>query len=182
MKECTLALERGWYSLIAVFLFLGVWNRHIKAWIKGIEVLCVKLFLNGAESFTKSLEMHDFTCPEEFNGICDFRYIPDNAQNVVIRAPGFLFRSKVFVKVGDRIPLALEFAGVKGDASCRLRPDSNCVVNIIRTETGIFNFFHRKVSGKLMDNGRDHFQVCQLFRSNIVQHCRCHTVRHGKSL
>lgn len=147
---------------MAVFLLLGMRNRHIKAWVKGIEVLCIKLFLNGAESFTESLEMHNFTRPEELDRVCDFRYIPDNAQNVVIRASGFLFRSKVFVKVGDRVALTLELAGIKRNTACCLRPDANCVVDIIRTKTGIFNFFHRKVSGKLMDNGGYHFKVCQL--------------------
>ena len=89
---------------MAVFLLLGMRNRHIKAWVKGIEVLCIKLFLNGAESFTESLEMHNFTRPEELDRVCDFRYIPDNAQNVVIRASGFLFWCD-FVRTTIRIKI-----------------------------------------------------------------------------
>lgn len=147
---------------MTVFLFLRVRNPHIKAWVKSIEVLCVKFFLDGTKSFTKSLKMNNFTCPEEFYRIGNFRHIPDNPQNVVIRASGFLFRSKVFVKVCNGVTLTLELTGIKWDAACCLRPDANCVVNIIRTETGIFNFFHRKVSGKLMDDGGYHFQVRQL--------------------
>ena len=76
---------------MTVFLFLRVRNPHIKAWVKSIEVLCVKFFLDGTKSFTESLKMNNFTCPEEFNRIGNFRHIPDNPQNVVIRASGFLF-------------------------------------------------------------------------------------------
>ena len=49
------------------------------------------LRLKYIEDLTESLEMHNFTRPEELDRVCDFRYIPDNAQNVVIRASGFLF-------------------------------------------------------------------------------------------
>lgn len=76
---------------MTVFLLSRVRNRHIEARVKSIKVLCVKLFLNGAKCFAESLEMHNFTCTKEPNWISDFRYIPDNAKNVIVGASGFLF-------------------------------------------------------------------------------------------
>lgn len=33
---------------------------HVKAWVKGIEVLEVQFFLYGTECFSETLEMHNF--------------------------------------------------------------------------------------------------------------------------
>lgn len=46
--------------------------------------------------FTEALEMNDLPCPQETDGVGHFRHVLDHPQDVVVSAPGFLFRSEVF--------------------------------------------------------------------------------------
>lgn len=70
---------------------------------------------------------------------------------------------KIFKQIGNGIPLALEFAGIKRNPACSLRPDANGMINIVRAKSGFFDFFHGEIPCKLMDNGRYHLQVRQFF-------------------
>ena len=54
---------------------------------------------------------------------------------------GFLFRSHIFMKIGDNISLALEFTGIKRYTACSLRPDPGSMVNIIRTKALFYQLF-----------------------------------------
>lgn len=81
-------------------------------------------------------------------------------EDVVIGTPGFLFCCHIFMKVCDHIALGLEFAGIKGNAACGLRPDSGGMVNIIGSEALFYQLLGCEVPGQLMDNGGDHFQMC----------------------
>ena len=90
--------------------------------------------------------------------------------------------SKVFKQIRDRITLALEFTGIKRHSSCRLRPYSHCMVNIIRSKSAVLDLFHGKISGQLMNNGGYHFQMRQFFCRNIIKNCCCHPVRSSKTL
>lgn len=102
--------------------------------------------------------MNDFPHSQKTNGIADFRvfYHP---QNIVVSASGFLFGSKVFEKVGNRVSFGLKFAGVKRNAACGLRPDPGGMVNIIWTKARSLNFFRRQVAGELVNNGTDNFEM-----------------------
>lgn len=64
--------------------------RFVKSRVERIEVAAVQMFLDGAEGFTKPLEMDDLTFPEEANGIADFRVF-DDAEDIVVGGAGFLF-------------------------------------------------------------------------------------------
>ena len=79
--------------------------------------------------------MHNFPGPEEFKGFSYLRVFND-ADQVVIRGPGLLFCRQVLMKVCDGIAFGLEFAGIKGNAACGLRPDSGGMVNIISIKSG----------------------------------------------
>ena len=92
--------------------FAGLHARSVKAGIEGIEILGIQLLLDTSECFPETLEMHDFSCSQEANGICNLRNILDHSKDVVIGTSGFLLSSQVFEKVGDGIPFALEFAGI----------------------------------------------------------------------
>lgn len=140
-------------------VFAGFHTRHVKAWVKCIEVFGFQLFLDTAEGFTEALEVYDFTCAEEFNGISDFRNIADYAKDIVVGGTCFLFCCKVFEQISDWIAFALKFTCIERNASGSLGPDCYGMVNIVRSKAGIFNLFHGKISGKLMDDSGDHFQV-----------------------
>lgn len=154
-------------------VFAGFHTRHIKAWVKCIEVFGFQLFLDTAEGFTEALEVYDFTCAEEFNGVSDFRNIADHTEDVVIGGTCFLFCCKVFEQIGDGVAFALKFTCIERNASGSLGPDSYGMVDIVRSKTGIFDLFHGKISGKLMDDSGDHFQVrkffCTCFLYEIAQ-------------
>ena len=70
-------------------LVLAGWCRHIEGRIERIEIPAVQFLLSDAQQFAESLIMNDFPFPQEFNGFTDV-IILDNAQNIVIGAPGFL--------------------------------------------------------------------------------------------
>lgn len=57
--------------------------------IAGVEVFGIQMILDDAEGFAEALEMHDFPCAQEADGICHIRILYD-AQNVVVGASGFL--------------------------------------------------------------------------------------------
>ena len=65
----------------------------IEGRIEGVEVPAVQMILHDSESFAESLEMHDLSGAEKFDGIVDVRVVFDKAENVVVSDPGFLFCS-----------------------------------------------------------------------------------------
>ena len=56
----------------------------IKRRIKRIKVLRIQFVLYRTQRFTKTLEMHNLTCPQETNRICNFR-IFYQTKDVIIR-------------------------------------------------------------------------------------------------
>ena len=79
------------------------------------------------------------------------------------------------MKIGNRIALILKFTGIKWNATSRLWPYGYCMVNIIWPKTRFFNFIHRKIAGKLVDNGGNHLQMGQFVSTwmlDIMQKAR----------
>lgn len=112
--------------------------------------------------------MNDFPGPEEADRVGYLR-IFYQAQDVVIGGAGFLLRSQILKEIGQRVAFALKFAGVKGDASGSLGPDSRGMIHVVVGKAGALDFLHGQVAGELMDDGGYHFQVSQLlgtYRSN----------------
>ena len=102
--------------------------------------------------------MHDFSGPQEFDRFDNVRII-DKAQDIVVRRAGLLLCGHILKQVGDRIALALELTGIKRDATGGLWPDGEGMVNVIFVKTAAFDLFHGKVSGQLVDDDADHFEV-----------------------
>ena len=90
--------------------------------------------------------------------------------------------SKILEQISDRITFTLKFTCIKWYATCCLWPDSHCVIDIIRSESGFLNFLHGKVPGKLMYNSGYHFQMTEFFCSYVIEQSRSRPVRHGKTL
>lgn len=132
----------------------------VKLRIKSVEVFGVKALLNEPEGFTETLEMDNLSCPQEADGVRHIG-IPDCSEDVIVGRPGLLFCSHVFRQIGNDISLGLELAGIKRNAPGSLRPERRGVVNVIRTEAGVFDFFHGQVFGELIDDGADHFEMSE---------------------
>lgn len=63
---------------------------HVKAGVKGIEVLKVQFFLHGTEGFSETLEMHNFSFSQEADGVYNIRVF-DDTEYVVVSGACFLF-------------------------------------------------------------------------------------------
>lgn len=114
--------------------------------------------------------MNDFPFPQEFDGIAHIRIIRE-AEDVVISHPGFLLCAHILVEVGNGIPCHRECVGVERCARGRHRIDACGVIDKIIIEAGRLDLVRGHVSGKLIDDGSHHFQMGQLFRTNIRQNC-----------
>ena len=79
-----------------------------------------------------------------------------------------MFSSEIFRQISDGVTLDLKNAGIKWDAASSLRPDAECVINIIFIKTRSFNFFYRKIFCQLIDNRVDYFDMVNFFCSNII--------------
>ena len=90
--------------------------------------------------------------------------------------------SEVLKQISDRITFTLKLTCIKWYTTCCLWPDANCVINIIRSESGFFNFLHGKIPGKLMHNGGYHFQMTEFFCSNVIEQSGSRPVWHNKTL
>lgn len=143
-------------------LIVGASAGVVKFRIECIEVFAVQIFLDDAETFTKSLVMDDLTFPKETDGIADLRVFYET-QNVVIRGPGFLLGSHILVNVRDRIAFGLKISGGPRRAGCCLWIECQCVIDIIFVKTVFFDFGRCEVLCQLVDYGTDHFHVSELF-------------------
>lgn len=135
-----LLLESGCYCscilLMLLFLTFAFIYAGIKGRIEGIEIFRIQLILYDAEGFAEALEMHDFPCPQEFNGFIDIRVVFDQPEDVVVGDPGLLFRSQILRQIGDWVAGGLEGGGREGDAGGSLGPEAQGVIYIIGVEAG----------------------------------------------
>lgn len=148
----------------------------VKSGIECIEVPGVQVILGNAQGFTEALVVDDLPGSEELDGFTDIRIL-DQAQNVVVGGAGFLFRSHIFVQICDDVSFYLKFTGIEGHTACCLRPDTNGVIHIIIGKSAFLDLFHGEVTGQLVNDGGNHFQMSKLFGSYI----RC-DIAHLKNL
>lgn len=89
----------------------------VKRRVKGVEIAAVQMILNDAETFTEPLEMDDFPCPEEFNGIIDVRIVFDQPEDIIVGRSGFLFwhdcvkTTTLETRINTRYFFVLAFSG-----------------------------------------------------------------------
>lgn len=139
----------------------------IKSRIEGVEIAAVQVILHVTEGFAEPLEVNYLPFPKEADGIADILVL-HHAEDVVVGDAGFLFCRQILKKIRNRIPFGLEFAGIKGDAACRLGPDSQCMVYIVLVKAAFFNLFHAQVAGELEHDGADDLQMSQFLGAYIV--------------
>lgn len=138
----------------------------IKVWVICVEVFLVKIILDQTETFTETLKVYQFTLAEEADGIGNF-CILCQTQDVIIGSAGFLLCRHIFCQIRNRVTGTLEGSGAKWGAACRLRPETDGVIDIVVCESLLLQFFCRQISRKLVDNGTYHFHVVQFFGTDI---------------
>ena len=67
---------------------------HIKCRIHGIHILLIQFFPQQLYSFTETLEVYDFSFPQEFNHIVHIRII-GKPENIIVSHPCFLFWERI---------------------------------------------------------------------------------------
>lgn len=92
--------------------------------------------------FAEPLEVHNFPCAQEADGVDDV-WIFDDAQDVIVGASGFLLCCHIFYDICDGVGFYLKFAGVLRHAACGLRPNAQCMVDVIFAEAGFLDLFRR---------------------------------------
>lgn len=74
---------------------------------------------------------------------------------------------KVFCQIGDRIAGNLHGCGAPRRAGSKLRVDASGVVHKVGVKSGGPDLIFVEVAGQLVDDGPYHFQVSELFGSDI---------------
>ena len=80
----------------------------VKGWIEGVEVSFVQVILDDAEGFAETLEVHDFSGPQEPDGVGYIRRIHGQTQDVVVSSFGFFFCCHILRQIRNRISNRLE--------------------------------------------------------------------------
>ena len=114
--------------------------------------------------FAEPLEMDDLPLPQEPDGIVDVRVIAQ-AQDIVVGKAGLLLRRQVLRQVGDHVAGDLNRSGAPRKAGGCGGVDPCGVVHKVGVEPRSADLLFREISGQLVDNGPDHLQVAELFRT-----------------
>ena len=77
--------------------------------------------------------------------------------------------SQVFGKVSNQIALHRHTGGAPREAGGRGGVDPGSPIHEVGIETGLLDLVLGKVTGQLMDNGPNHFQMTQFLGPNIGQ-------------
>ena len=134
------------------------------------------------KAFAKSLEVHDLPLAQEFDRLIYVRVILAQSEDVVVGRPGFLLSGHILKKICYRVALALEFAGVKWNSSCRLGPDADGVVDIIFVKARCLDLLDAQIPCELVNDGRNHLEMGKFLGSDVGQSRLDLLVRHGISL
>ena len=97
--------------------------------------------------------------------------IVSKPENVVVGQAGFLLSSKVFVYISNSVTSTLEDFRRKWYTRGGYRVNACSVVNKIGVKTTVFYLLDGEVTGQLIDNSADHFDVGKFFCADIVEYC-----------
>lgn len=111
--------------------------------------------------------MHHFPHSEEPERICHVR-IFHNTKQVVVGCACFLLCCQILKQIRKNISLGLVLTGIMRNTCSRCGPQSRCMVHVIRVKSGFFDLLHGHVSGELIDDRTDHFQMCQFVRTRML--------------
>ena len=164
-------------------------RRGIRAWLlcrKGlsvkrgvhkVDVFLVHPVLRQPQTLTEALEMNDLARSEEFNDVVDVGII-GKTQNVVICGAGFLLCRQIFGQIGDQVSLDGHAGGTprKTGGGCGI--DAGSAVNKVGVEACCFDLILREVTGQLMNDRANYFQMAQFLGTDIGQQTFQLRIRH----
>lgn len=78
---------------------------------------------------------------------------------------GILLGSHILVQVGNNIAFGLEGRRAPGGSRRGLRPQAGGMIHKIGIKSTFFDFLHCQIPGELMDNGADHLDMGEFFRT-----------------
>ena len=86
------------------------------------------------------------------------------------------------MQIGKHIAFHLQYTCSEWESRRRCGIRANRMVNEIRSKRCTGNILGLQVAGKLMKDGRYHFDVGKLFRTDVRQNTDYFSVRHGEAL
>ena len=125
--------------------------------------------------------MHYFALAQIFYRVAHIGVIHET-QDVVICYAGFLLGGEVLIQVGDGIALYSDIFHIERHARCRLRVNAYGMVYEICVEARFFYFIYRESECELIYHSRNHFEMGELFRSDIGEYADYLIIRHGIAL
>lgn len=165
------------YRSLPCLVLYGTMIRRIKRYrsaralvdlrIKCIEVFAVLGLKCLAQSFAKTLEVHNLTLAQETDWVGDLRFL-DEAQDIVIGQACLLFGGHILIQIGDGVTGGLEGLCREWLAARGHRPDGKCVVDVVFIETGRFDLLRSKVFGELTDDGGNDLEVAEFIRTLML--------------
>ena len=120
------------------------------------------MILCDTEGIAKSLKMRDLPLAQEFDGVADVGVVYET-ENIIIGYARLLLGGEVFVQIGKYIALDADIGCREGCSCGRLRINACGVINEIGIKSRSFDFFGIQISGELIENCRNHFQVGKFF-------------------
>ena len=122
--------------------------------------------------------MNYLTFTKKLDRVTDIGIV-SKPENVVIGQAGFLLSSKVFVYISNSVTGTLERIRRKWYTRGGYRVNACSVVNKIGVKATVFYLLEGEVTGQLIDNSADHFDVGKFFCADIVEYC-LHLTPWGK--
>lgn len=106
--------------------------------------------------------MDNFPFPQEADNVT-YIWIVGQAQDIIISEAGFLLCCHILSQIGNNISSDLHGRGRPGITGGELRIYAGGMVHKIGVKTGGSDLLLTQVTGELVDQSSNHFQVTQFF-------------------
>ena len=145
-------------------LFFAVFSAsRVEGGVAEIKIaFVVERILSNADTFGEALVMHNFALPQEADRVDDVGIVA-KAKNVVIGHARLLLCCKIFVKIGEGIPLYADVGGGEGNTGRRLRIDASRMIHEVGVKTAAFDLLFAQPFGELIENSGNNFAVGKFF-------------------
>ena len=145
----------GKYRLLFHCLF-------VKAWIDIIDIFLIQFFFGKAQAFAETLEVDNLASTQEFDDIVYIGVI-GKTQDVVIGDAGFLLCCQIFGKIGNQIALDCHGGGAPWESGGGGGINTGSMIHEVGIKPGRFDLILCQITGQLMNDGADHFQMPEFF-------------------
>ncbi len=126
----------------------------------------VQLFPQQLDGFAEALEVDDLPLPQEADHIVDIRIIR-KPENIIISCTGLLLGSQILRQIGDGIAFDGHGSSTSGEAGGCGGVHTGSVIHKIGSKGAVLNLAVLQISGQLMDDGPNHFQMAQFLGADV---------------